>query len=78
MPCVEVGYRLAREHWGKGYATEGDIGMSNANEDFDHPALPEGSELRRHCLYRISREAWLRKAESHERKISKRNDAPNY
>ena len=91
MPCVEIGYRLAREHWGKGYATEGAkavlevaftrlnlnevvsftallnlpsravmerIGMINSNEDFDHPALPEGSELRRHCLYRISREAW--------------------
>src|SRR5262245_17828683 len=23
MPCVEVGWRLAREHWGQGYATEG-------------------------------------------------------
>ena len=22
-PCVEVGWRLASEHWGKGYATEG-------------------------------------------------------
>lgn len=22
-PCVEVGWRLAREYWGKGYATEG-------------------------------------------------------
>jgi ribosomal-protein-alanine N-acetyltransferase len=22
-PCVELGYRLAFEHWGKGYATEG-------------------------------------------------------
>ncbi|MEO8481395.1 MAG: GNAT family N-acetyltransferase [Acidobacteriota bacterium] len=22
-PCVEVGWRLAREHWGLGYATEG-------------------------------------------------------
>jgi len=21
-PCVEVGWRLARDHWGKGYATE--------------------------------------------------------
>ena len=92
MPCVEIGYRLAKEHWGKGYATEGAkaaldvaftrlslnevvsftallnlpsravmerIGMTNANEDFDHPALPEGSELRRHCLYRINRAAGL-------------------
>ena len=25
-PCVEVGWRLAAEHWGKGYATEGAIG----------------------------------------------------
>jgi len=93
MPCVEVGYRLAKEYWGQGYATEGAkaalevaftqlalsevvsftavlnlpsravmerIGMTNSNEDFDHPALPGGSELRRHCLYRISRKAWLR------------------
>jgi RimJ/RimL family protein N-acetyltransferase len=22
MPCVEIGWRLAREHWGHGYATE--------------------------------------------------------
>jgi RimJ/RimL family protein N-acetyltransferase len=22
-PCVEIGWRLARGHWGKGYATEG-------------------------------------------------------
>jgi RimJ/RimL family protein N-acetyltransferase len=91
MPCVEIGYRLAKEHWGNGYATEGAraalrlaftrialeevvsftallnlpsravmerIGMTNADDDFDHPALPEGSVLRRHCLYRISRARW--------------------
>ena len=23
MPCVEVGWRLAVAHWGRGYATEG-------------------------------------------------------
>lgn len=23
MPCVEIGWRLARAHWGKGFATEG-------------------------------------------------------
>ncbi len=23
MPCVEIGWRLAHEHWGSGYATEG-------------------------------------------------------
>jgi RimJ/RimL family protein N-acetyltransferase len=22
MPCVEIGWRLAHEHWGRGYATE--------------------------------------------------------
>jgi RimJ/RimL family protein N-acetyltransferase len=22
-PCIEIGWRLAHEHWGKGYATEG-------------------------------------------------------
>lgn len=91
MPCVEVGYRLARAHWRRGYASEGAraalgvafdtlgldevvsftaltnlrsravmqrIGMVDAGEDFDHPALPEGHPLRRHCLYRITRERW--------------------
>jgi len=90
-PCVEVGWRLAREHWGRGYATEAAraalevgftrlalpeivsftsvrnvrsravmerIGMSNANQDFEHPGVPEGYSLRLHCLYRISREEW--------------------
>jgi RimJ/RimL family protein N-acetyltransferase len=23
MPCVEIGWRLAAEHWGRGYATDG-------------------------------------------------------
>ncbi|MDM0111465.1 GNAT family N-acetyltransferase [Variovorax sp. J22R133] len=98
-PCVELGYRLAREHWGKGYATEGAraalrvgfehlaleeivsftsllnlpsravmerVGMTNANEDFDYPAFPKGSALGRHCLYRLSRETWLRKCAAGE------------
>lgn len=31
------------------------IGMShNAEEDFDHPKLPEGHSLRRHVLYRLA------------------------
>jgi RimJ/RimL family protein N-acetyltransferase len=91
MPCVEIGWRLARAFWGQGYATEAAraalrvgfqrfqlpeivsftsvlnrpsravmerIGMLDAGEDFDHPALPEGSELRRHCLYRITLHQW--------------------
>lgn len=89
-PCVEVGWRLAQQHWGKGYATEGAraalefafrfldldevvsftavvnkrswrvmerIGMTrSADEDFDHPNVPDGHELQRHVLYRIRRE----------------------
>jgi RimJ/RimL family protein N-acetyltransferase len=91
MPCVELGYRLARPYWGQGIATEGAtaalevgfarfgleeivsftallnlpsqavmrrVGMVNAHQDFDHPALPEGSPLRRHCLYKITRARW--------------------
>lgn len=89
-PAVEVGWRLARGHWGKGYATEAAraslrfgfehlgldeivsftvpqnvrsravmerIGMTRrAEDDFDHPVLPEGHPLRRHVLYRIRRD----------------------
>jgi RimJ/RimL family protein N-acetyltransferase len=91
-PCVEVGWRLARCHWGQGYATEGArtslrvgfeslgldeivsfttlanlrscavmqrIGLHDTGQDFDHPALPQGHALRRHCLYRITRQQWL-------------------
>ena len=29
--------------------------MRNANQDFEHPAVPEGHSLRLHCLYRIDR-----------------------
>lgn len=90
-PCVEVGWRLAREHWGRGYATEAAraalragfgelglnsivsftsatnvrsravmerIGMRDMRENFDHPGIPEGHSLRRHCLYRITHEEW--------------------
>ena len=90
-PCVEIGWRLGREFWAKGLATEGAraclgvaferlelhevvsftsllngpsravmerIGMRNTGLDFDHPALPEGHELRPHCLYRITRAEW--------------------
>jgi RimJ/RimL family protein N-acetyltransferase len=31
----------------------------DANGDFDHPSIPAGHELRRHVLYRLSREAVL-------------------
>ena len=90
-PCVEVGWRLAHAHWGKGYATEGArgalrvgfgrlelqeivsftavnnvrsravmerLGMREAESTFEHPSVPEGSPLRWHCLYRLSREQW--------------------
>ena len=92
-PCVEVGWRLATEAWGHGYATEAAraalafgfevrglseilswtvpanlrsravmarIGMTHdPADDFDHPNIAVGSPLRRHVLYRLSRERWL-------------------
>jgi len=92
-PCVEVGWRLAAEAWGHGYATEAAraalafgfevrglseilswtvpanlrsravmerIGMTHDSaDDFDHPNIAVGSPLRRHVLYRLSRDRWL-------------------
>jgi RimJ/RimL family protein N-acetyltransferase len=93
-PAVEVGWRLARQHWGRGYATEAAkaalefgfdkvgleeivsftvpanlrsrrvmdrLGMSrDPADDFDHPRMPEGHRLRRHVLYRLSRDSFRR------------------
>lgn len=90
-PCVEVAWRLARNAWGQGYASEGAraalrcgfeqlgldeivsftaignrrsravmerIGMQDAQQDFEHPGVPEGHPLRLHCLYRLRRKDW--------------------
>lgn len=34
------------------------LGMKNTGDNFDHPKLPPGDKLARHCLYRITREEW--------------------
>jgi len=34
------------------------LGMVNADADFDHPSVPEGSPLRRHCVYRMTAGGW--------------------
>ena len=38
-PCVEIGWRLARAHWGKEYATEAALGAVRVA--FEELALPE-------------------------------------
>ena len=94
-PCVEVGWRLAANHWGNGFATEAArsslrigfewlglteivsftsihnlrsravmerLGMCETETTFEHPQVPVGSILRKHCLYRLSRGQWLENA----------------
>ena len=34
------------------------IGMTNANADFEHPAVPEAHPLRPHCLNKVTRAQW--------------------
>lgn len=45
------------------------LGMLRDVHDFDHPALPEGHALRRHCLYRLTHAQWLQRQamDKHER-----------
>ena len=39
------------------------LGMTHdATENFDHPRLPAGDPLRRHVLYRLTREKWINSA----------------
>ncbi|KAF0813083.1 hypothetical protein IGB42_02483 [Andreprevotia sp. IGB-42] len=35
------------------------LGMQRDAANFEHPAVPEGSPLRTHCLYRITQAQWL-------------------
>ncbi len=91
LPCVEIGWRLARAFWRKGYASEAaqevlrfgfaelnldeivsftslhnlpsravmeKIGLHNQQRDFNHPALPDGHDLQRHCLYALQKAQW--------------------
>ncbi|GKX57411.1 GCN5 family N-acetyltransferase [Leminorella grimontii] len=101
-PCVEIGWRLAHDCWGKGYAFEAAngalaagferLGLSeivafttlqnrrsralmerlgmrpSPQEEFDHPMLTADSPLLKHCLYRLSKEAWMtRSADANKR-----------
>ncbi len=93
LPIIEIGWRLAARHWGKGYATEAasavlkyafmeldlneiisftasvnirsrhvmeKIGLKhNARNDFDHPSLSHDSILKRHVLYRLTRNEFI-------------------
>lgn len=97
-PCTEVGWRLAHDYWGQGFATEAArgalrvgferlgcaeivaftallnvrsrkvmqrLGMRQAGASFEHPAVPIGSPLREHGLYRLSHEHWSRDSGEH-------------
>lgn len=90
-PCVEIGWRLAKDYWGQGLATEAAqaalgvgfeqlkldeivaftplanrrsvavmerLHMQRDAESFEHPAVPAGSSLTRHHLYRLSHTRW--------------------
>lgn len=35
------------------------FGMRHTEETFEHPSIPVGNALRKHCLYRLSREQWV-------------------
>ncbi len=93
-PCVEIGWRLVRDAWGQGLATEAArevlhhgfeelaldeivsftsphnersiavmrrLGMhADPADEFDHPRVPEGHEVRRHVLYRLAADEWRR------------------
>ena len=90
-PCVEIGWRLSKAYWNRGYATEAAsavlkfgfhhlalekiysfasinnirsravmerIGMENTHDNFEHPAIADGSHLKTHVLYQLKKSDW--------------------
>lgn len=55
-PCVEIGWRLAKECWGMGYATE--AASEALRYAFTHLDLSPSDPLREHVLYKISWHQW--------------------
>lgn len=95
-PFVEIGWRLAAQYWGNGFAPEAarkalefafdrldlsavyaftplinepsrrvmhKLGMQNTHNDFNHPNVDKDHRVERHCLYKITKEQWLKAAE---------------
>ena len=98
-PCIEIGWRLARQYWGSGLATEGaraalniafsklefdeivsftplinipsisvmkKLGMTDSNQNFIHPQVPEDSSLSEHVLYKITKDEWNHLADDNQ------------
>lgn len=38
------------------------LGMRDTLKTFEHPGVPQGSPLRKHCLYRLTRKQWMTNA----------------
>jgi RimJ/RimL family protein N-acetyltransferase len=58
MPCVELGYRLAVDHWGHGYATEGSraalaFGFATADLAEIVAMIADGNERSRRVVERL-------------------------
>ncbi len=66
--ALKIGFELLSLHEIVSFATlynlrsravMGRLGMCETTEIFEHPHVHEGNPLRKHCLYRLSREQWL-------------------
>jgi RimJ/RimL family protein N-acetyltransferase len=59
LPCIEIGWRLARRQWGRrSRAVMERLGMHGPAAVFEHPGVPLGNALRKHMLFRLSRQEW--------------------
>ena len=57
-----VSFTTVRNH--RSRAVMERLGMRETADTFEHPHIPAGNALRQHCLYRLSREQWMRHAVS--------------
>ncbi len=74
-PAVDIGWRLAKEHWGRGFATEGAIAtMLHFFENFNYDKLVSMTPVSNQPSWNVMRKIGMKKLENFDHPLLEPND----